>query len=290
MYEKYTMKVLKKYGISLSDIERLTGYSRSTISQVLSGNYKGSEQTRRDIMEAVAKLMEEKQERIKGSLTTGQRMMMGVLEDTYEFRDFALITGESGIGKTYTIKKFMKRHPDVLYIKIRVRMPYGEILKEILRALGISRFVGTNDEKLRAIMDILSARGIRMLIVDEADLLVSKNKEAFQNKLEIFRELWRDGEGVAVVLVGLPKLQRAILESVETYVYSRMGHILQLPDPEPDELEQFLRTQVMEKNDETIKKAVSLARRGFFRTLRKIIARSAKVGLEPAVAMLSHVV
>ncbi len=289
MYDKFTSKVLKRYGISLSDVERLTGYSRSTISQVISGNYKGSEHTRREIIEAVQRLIEEKEGKKREFLTTAQRMMMGVLEDTYEFRDFALITGESGIGKTYTIRKFMERHPDVFSIKIRVRMPYGEILRELLRALGIGRFVGTNDEKLRAIMDILSARGIRMLIVDEADLLVSKNREAFQNKLEIFREIWNDGNGVAVVLVGLPKLQRAILESVETYVYSRMGHILQLPEPEPDELEQFLRNQVVEKDEEAIRKAVSLAKRGFFRTLKKVIARSVKVGLEPAIAMLSHV-
>ena len=287
MYEAITAKVLKKYGITLSDIERVTGYSRSTISQVLAGNYKGSEKTKREIIEAIQKMMEERER--KKFVPTAQRLMMGVLEDTYEFRDFAMITGESGIGKTYTIRRFIENHPDTLYLKIRVRMPYGEILKEILRLLGIRKVYGSNDEKLRLIMDALEAKGIRMLIVDEADLLVSKNKEAFQNKLEIFREIWADGEGPAVVLVGLPKLERAVLESVETYVYSRIGHMLRLPDPLPDELEEFLKQHLNDSDPEKVSLAVQLARRGFFRTLKKILLRSQNVGLSSAVAMLSHV-
>ena len=279
---------VKEMGISLTELARETGYSKSTISRVLRGDYP-SEEAVRAVEEAIRR-RNGHAVRKREFTTEGQRILRAVLEDTYEYRDFAVVGGESGIGKTHVLKAFAAERPDVLYLKIRVRMPYVGILNAMLNLIG-ARLGGSGDQKLARLQRELRERGIRMIVVDEGDLLVSRTRyrEAFRNKVEIFRELWDDGEGVAVALVGLPVLVQEVEGLSDTYVLSRIGHLLVLPSPTPAEMKMFWEWMTGQDMDEAAARAVNLAlRRGGFRMLQKIHIRAQKIGVDGAMALMSR--
>lgn len=278
-------EIVKDSGLSLSEIAARTGLSKTTVSMVVNGKYKGSE----DVIKRIRRVIQDAmvRERAGGFVTKGQKLIEAVLADTYEYNDFAVIGGDSGIGKTYTVRRFVERHPDVLYVKLRVRMPYGQIINVMLKQMHAS-IKGGADDRLERLMEVLEDRGIRMVIVDEADLMAS-SRDTFKHKVEIFREIWRDGEGVSVVLIGLANLYNAVVGLGDTYILSRIGHLIRVPNPVFDELMEYWRWLTGWDADGKAKKAVELSmERGWFRMLQKIYMRAQKIGVENAVALLGR--
>ena len=81
-----------------------------------------------------------------------------------------------------------------------------DLLKAIERALGLPRGMGSTDDRLDSIKDYFNANPGYLLIIDEADKLITKYT---QKKAEILRSIFDDSD-VGLVLSGEPALAKTI--------------------------------------------------------------------------------
>lgn len=208
----------------------IPGYSRPTISRYLSGKYEGDVSTvERLLADWLAKRKSEVVEvpdRPKRGMqrprfyeSRDAKAVLGVCQSCQEYREMGIITGRSGYGKTYTLKEYSKL-PRVAYIECDVTMSPRDLLKELERALGIPARNGTNHDRTNGIVDFLTINPGYLLIVDEADKLMSKYT---YSKMEILRSIFdrcsgnSDCSTCGLVIAGEPKLRVQIDTHLEQY-------------------------------------------------------------------------
>ncbi|GKH61211.1 hypothetical protein CE91St25_15470 [Campylobacter ureolyticus] len=139
---------------------------------------------------------------------------------------FELIFGKSGMGKTYLLKHICSSRDDALYIKARKSLSCSAFMSLILKNLNV-RPKGNTDDKLDLVIKSLEEKEIRLLVIDESDLFVGDNKNTFERKFELLREIFeyfRDKKvGICVVCVGLKELKTDI-DSLGGYIKSRFTY------------------------------------------------------------------
>lgn len=120
-------------------------------------------------------------------------------------RGLGLIYGKSGYGKTFALREYaMKKR--VRYIECTDAMSNGDLIEAIEGKLFLSSTFGSVYKRLNRIRDYLAENPGYLLIIDEADKLVTKTT---QKKLESLRYLF-DGGNVGIVLAGEPVLETRI--------------------------------------------------------------------------------
>lgn len=246
-------------GITQADIMRVTGLDRSTISRAVQGKLKEGSEAYVRIRQAIALLLEQKGQAQSRETDTptllpvkkktsesprsgGQDLLLAFLQVSEKKQAFSVVTGPSGAGKTYIIKRFFDDvdgdgravRPDALYIKARARMSISDLLHKLCRSFRVSPS-GSCDQRLESLLGVCKGR---MLVVDEADLLVAgRRPNLVANYIEVFRELHESG--CCVVLIGLPVLSEQITRCCETYVFRRIQFWHQLATPSKMELERY---------------------------------------------------
>lgn len=277
-------------GVTPADIQRATGLSKSTVSRVLAGKYPPGTGAYDKVMAVLAGPSEPAQpeaatpatdaapaatpQRVPQAalISYGQRLMAATLQTTVEDREFTILAGASGVGKTHVLGQFREEHPDALYLKPRKRMSVNDVLCKLCDLFGVSRS-GSGGDRLERLIQAASGR---LLIIDEADLLVAgRRPNQVENHIETFRELYE--AGCTVVLVGLPVLIEQITRCCETYVFSRPGYWMRIPDPTEKEMEAFwlARTAGLSGASAEAGRAARDAKRfGLFRYLDKLERRS----------------
>lgn len=270
-------ETMTRLGLSNADVARITGKSPATISQVIKGSYPRADMGE-EILAALASHELDTDSAVQSTWATeGQNLIQSLLSFTYEDRELSVITGPSGIGKTHTIKRFMQHNEACLYFRCADGMSAGDVVAGLLDELGVS-MGGTNTQKIRRCVRAIKEQGIRLVLVDEADLLVSddKNKRRILKKLSYFREINESGIGVA--LVGLESFEDALRAAGETYVLSRIGYYRRAPGVRMTELFAFWEMQGMETSEEA-RMAVNMAPRGGqLRFLKKLAALTKPLG------------
>ncbi|MEG1799173.1 MAG: ATP-binding protein, partial [Synergistaceae bacterium] len=206
--------------LSNSMVARITGKSASTVSQVLNSKYQGRPEVL-DEMLAELEAFEDASNDIKleGTvqwLTDGEKLISGILNLTYQTSGFAALVEPSGIGKTYTSKLFAQAHPmDTAYIRCADGMCQGDVVNMLLEIVGLPAY-GTKTQRMKRAICAMKDSGIRMILVDEADLLVTDgSKPAILRKISVFREIKEAGIGVA--MIGLESFDNALRLVGETY-------------------------------------------------------------------------
>ena len=267
--------------LSNSSVARVTGKSTSTVSQVLSGKYQGRPEVIGEMLTALeAHEASHEDSQIPGAstwLTSGEQLINGILNLTYHTGGFAAIVGPSGIGKTYTSKLFDEAHPDTAYIRCADGMSMGDVIQAILDIVGAPAY-GTKTQKMRRAIAGLKEQGIRMILVDEADLLVTDgSKPAILRKISVFREIKESGVGVA--MIGLESFDNALRSVGETYVTSRLDYFRKVRDTAQEELAHFLSTQGWDPETLDARYAIQLApKRGSLRFLSKLAQTATFLG------------
>jgi DNA transposition AAA+ family ATPase len=264
--------------ISNAEIARISGKSTGTVSQVLSGKYKGRPEVAKEILDALA-LYEEGLEKVPREpwFTDGQQLIMSVLFLTHQTSGFSVVVGPSGIGKTYTARHFLEKHGDVRYLRCADGMCMGDVIDSLLELTGAPSY-GSNSHRLKRAIRTLKEQGVRMILVDEADLLVTDgSKPKILKKISVFREVKESGIGVS--LIGLESFDTALRTVGETYVTSRIDLFRRTTSPSMDELGHYMAELGCDPETESARRAISLApKNGSLRFVEKAVQITKHLG------------
>lgn len=223
----------------------LDGWSRPTISRYLSGKYDGDIKA---VEAALEKWLEAKTGQTvqvpEAGSKTGQTVpffesrdaekIIGVCQSCQEYIGLGIVVARSGYGKTFALRHYAKL-PRVAYVECDDTMSRRDLVEAIERTLGIPSGYGTIWKRVNGIRDFFNTNKGYLLIVDEADKLVSKYS---QKMMEILRGIY-DQSDVGIVIAGEPRLEAAI----KTYLArmaNRVDFYVSLKGLEPSEVERYL--------------------------------------------------
>ena len=237
---------LLKTGTSIASLaNEIPGYSRPTISRYLAGKYEGDITTIEQLLaEWLARRTGEAVDIPERPGKTGQKpafleskdavKVLGVCQSCQEYIGLGIVVARSGYGKTYSLRQYAKL-PRVAYIECDDTMSSRDLVEAIEKALGIPSGYGTIWRRVNGIRDFFNPNKGYLLIIDEADKLVSKYT---QKKMEILRAIF-DQSDVGLVIAGEPKLEAQI----KTYLVrmaNRVDFYVSLKGLDPSEVEGYL--------------------------------------------------
>lgn len=277
MNEKY-YEVIDRVGAYISEHELnktrmagLLGVDRTSFSQFLNEDEGLSEKTCEKIAEAFERLL--RGEKIKKQLDRERRHeiiktkdangVLAICQFCKANCGLGIVFGASGYGKTFALKYFA-RSPRTAYIECNESMNSKDLLKAIERALSLPRGTGSVDDRLDGIKDFFNANPGYLLIIDEADKLITKYT---QKKAEILRSIFDDSD-VGLVLAGEPALAKTIKIHIPRLANRiDMGH--ELTGPESGDIHEYLSQFeefefTPEAQDELVRRATN-KRNGCFR-------------------------
>lgn len=232
---------------SIAAVAKDIGYSRTTVSRYLTGKYdsnpndlesKLTDFLTRQTGEAVdltTPLAESEGKTWQTPVffeSRDAKAVLGVCQSCQEYIGLGIVVARSGYGKTYALRQYAKLSR-VAYIECDDTMSSRDLVEAIERSIGLPNGYGTIWRRVNGIREFFNTNKGYLLIIDEADKLVSKYT---QKKMEILRAVF-DQSDVGLVIAGEPKLEAQI----KTYAYT-------IDDADGDTL-----TVVEELNDETIR-------------------------------------
>ena len=160
--------------------------------------------------------------------------VMAICKICQEDAEFGLVYGRAGYGKTYCLKHYA-RNKRVAYVECNEAMTARDVMKAIERALGLPKMPGSIDDRMDNIKDFFNANEGYLLIIDEADKLISRYA---QRKAEIIRSL-HDMSDVGVILAGEPALEKTIRSYIPR-ASSRIACAYELQGLSPQEVVQYI--------------------------------------------------
>lgn len=163
------------------------------------------------------------------------RGILGICTLCQENRELGIVVGKSGFGKTYSLKQFAKL-PRVVRIECNENMNCKDIVRRIEAGIGLPGSYGSIDEHLERIYAFFNANPGYLLIIDEADKLISKYTI---KKIEMIRTI-ADCSAVGVVLSGEPSLETS-LKAYDGRLANRMGLIYKLKGLTKKEVERYFK-------------------------------------------------
>lgn len=203
-------------GYDIQEIADGAGISRSTLSLYLSGKYAGNIEKIEQALEAY--LSKKYGFRVTESAgasiakrsgvfeTKDARMIVQMCEDCQRYAKIGIITGKPGYGKTYTLR-YYARKKRVAYLECSGAMSCQHLVTAIRRELGVHCAGKSAYEQIMSIREFFNKNKGWLLIIDEADKLISRSS---LKKIEILREIFDQSE-VGLVLAGEPELANEIV-------------------------------------------------------------------------------
>lgn len=202
--------------ISITALADEVNYSRSTLSRYLNGSYDSNPA---EIEEKLSTYLNKKMGRVV-SLSNGETAIarrtaifpssdasgiLGVCKSCQKFGGLGIVVGKSGFGKTYALREYAKLSR-VAYMECDDTMGSRDFVAALESALGLASGYGSVWMRVNVVREYLNTNPGYLLIIDEADKLISKNT---QKKMEILRGIY-DQSTVGMVIAGEPKLEAQI--------------------------------------------------------------------------------
>lgn len=198
---------------SIAEVALALGYSRTAVSRFCGGNYQSA-----DLEDKVTSYLQERAddpaaqedtpqvERPAGFFASGDaKAILSVCQSCQQDIGLGIVVGCSGYGKTYALQHYAKL-PKVAYIECDDTMGKRDLVEAIERALGMPSSYGTIWRRVNAIRQWLNSNRGQLIIIDEADKLISKYT---YQKMEILRGIF-DQADVGLVIAGEPALEAQI--------------------------------------------------------------------------------
>lgn len=263
-----------------AELANQVSYSRTAISRYLSGKYDSDATELEERLEAYLRsntgeaeedekvtIQPTKLERRKGFFETKDSSnVIGVCSSCQEDMGLGIVVGKSGFGKTYALKYYSKM-PRVAYIECDDTMSSRDLVEAIEKALGIPQSYGTIWKRVNGIREFFNVNHGYLLIIDEADKLISKYT---QKKMEILRGIF-DQSDVGMVIAGEPRLE-AQIKSYLTRFANRVDFYASLKGLQAKDVERYLEGYKIEQ--EALNELVSRAcnnQTGCFRLLDRTL-------------------
>lgn len=207
---------LSSSGKSIALLATEINYSRTTVSRYLGGKYDSdttdiearlaeyiSKHTGEEI--AFPTVLKQSEKRPRFFSSRDAKAVLGVCQSCQEYIGLGIVVGKSGYGKTHALKSYAKL-PRVAYIECDDTMSARDLVEAMEISLGIPRGYGTIWHRVNGIRDYCNTNKGYLIIIDEADKLVS---QFTQKKMEIIRAIF-DQSDVGFVIAGEPKLEAQI--------------------------------------------------------------------------------
>lgn len=235
---------------SIANLAKEVSYSRTAVSRYLSGKYdsnvKGLEDkldewyTQHAGLEEAAGSPEQtiRQERktLRSPFFESRDALaiLGVCQSCQESIGLGIVVGRSGYGKTHTLKQYAKLSR-VAYIECDDTMSSRDLVEAIEQSIGLPSGYGTIWRRVNGIREFFNVNKGYLLIIDEADKLVSKYTA---KKMEILRAIF-DQSDVGLVIAGEPKLE-ATIKAYLARMANRIDFYTSLNGLTPSEVERYL--------------------------------------------------
>lgn len=232
---------------SIASIAREINYSRPTISRYLAGKY-DSDAT--DLERKLIGFLREHGQEVEtsdGSVlrkalkkrtdifeSCDMKKVIGVCSAAQEDIGLGIVVAKSGFGKTYALKYYAKM-PRVAYVECDDTMSSRDLVEAIERALGIPSSYGTIWRRVNGIREFCNVNKGYLIIIDEADKLISKYT---QKKMEILRGIY-DQADVGLVIAGEPRLEAQIKTYLNRFA-NRVDFYASLKGLSGEEVESYL--------------------------------------------------
>ncbi|MDO4720449.1 MAG: AAA family ATPase [Peptostreptococcaceae bacterium] len=211
-----TLEYLERKKTTKAQLAIALGYSRTTLSRFLQGSYEGDSS---EVEMRLTQYLQQEEEKPKKHTyckedfrkqktffeSRDSKSVLGVCSSCQEDMGLGIIVGKSGFGKTYSLKYYAQM-PKVAYLECDDTMSSRDLVEAIERALGIPQSYGTIWKRVGGIREFFRVNSGYLLIIDEADKLISKYT---QKKMEILRGIY-DQSDVGMVIAGEPKLEAQI--------------------------------------------------------------------------------
>lgn len=275
---------ITRTGTSIAALAKAVNYSRPTVSRYLAGKYDS------DATELEARLVEYLNEnsgeminfpstqeavisqRPKFFESRDAKAVLGVCQSCQDYIGLGIVVGRSGYGKTYTLKQYAKLSR-VAYIECDDTMSSRDLVEAIEKALGLPNGYGTIWKRVNGIRDFCNTNKGYLIIIDEADKLVSKYT---QKKMEILRAIY-DQADVGIVIAGEPKLE-AQIKSYLARMANRVDFYVALKGLSASEVEAFLTGFEIEENAlAELKARACNLQTGCFRLLDRTLNNVARI-------------
>lgn len=240
---------IRDHNLSISAVAAKINYARPTVSRYLSGKYDS------DATELESKLtaflteetgspedgftavQEAPQRLIKRQgffESRDAKDVIGVCSSCQEYIGLGIVVGKSGFGKTHALKYYSKM-PRTAYIECDDTMSSRDLVEAIEKSLGIPNGYGTIWKRVNGIREFFNVNKGYLLIIDEADKLISKFT---QKKMEILRAIF-DQTDVGMVIAGEPRLEAQIKSYLNRFA-NRIDFYANLKGLAGKEVEAFL--------------------------------------------------
>lgn len=206
---------MDKTGLTITEVAKDINFNRSSLTKYLSGS---CNRETSGIGEKLINFLKERGEIVTPLPALTPKLqkpeffesrdassIIGVCSSCQEFTGLGLMVGKSGYGKSHAMEHFAKM-PRVAYIECDDTMASRDLVEAIEKALGIPSGYGTIWKRVNGIKDFFNVNKGYLLIVDEADKLISKYT---QKKMEILRAIY-DQTDVGLVIAGEPVLESQI--------------------------------------------------------------------------------
>ncbi len=277
---------LESKNMTKTELASELNYSRTTISRYLSGKYDS------DTTELEARL-EGYLSQKTGESADGTRPLapvfrlekkksffesrdassvIGVCSSCQEFLGLGVVVGKTGLGKSHALKYYSKM-PRVAYVECDDTMSCRDLVEAIERALGIPQAYGTIWKRVNGIREFFNVNHGYLLIIDEADKLISKYT---QKKMEILRGIF-DQSDVGMVIAGEPRLESMIKSYLARFA-NRVDFYSSLKGLSSKEVEKYLEGFKVEQDalSELVMRACNL-QTGCFRLLDRTLNNALRI-------------
>lgn len=202
--------------ISQANLARMARVAPATFSQALRLKYPTSPTRQlRTALDAIHNLHTD-HDLSKTRETSVYNMVIAVCKNAREQRNFGIVSGYVGLGKTHAIKNYQAQHSNTFLIEVDPTLTQKAMLESLeLQVVG-RKTSGSVHDKVSSVIDSLKDTD-SLLIFDEAETLTDK-------PLHLIRRI-RDMANVGVVLVGTEYLASKITPEHGTFdqIRSRVG-------------------------------------------------------------------
>lgn len=273
---------------SIAALAKEVNYSRTAVSRFLSGKYDSNTngleaklteylvQNTGEETEVPASFKQKAATRPRFFESRDATAVLGVCQSCQEYIGLGIVVGRSGYGKTHALKQYA-RLPRVAYIECDDTMSSRDLVEAVERSIGLPSGYGTIWRRVNGIREFFNVNRGYLLIIDEADKLVSKYTA---KKMEILRAIF-DQSDVGLVIAGEPKLE-ATIKTYLARMANRVDFYATLRGLSQKEVEEYLEGFDMQPEAMAeIKARACNMQTGCFRLLDRTLSNVFRILEEP---------